>query len=98
MLRKEWETLATQHGDRLDLRFVVDKGSRTWSGPTGFVTAPMISQLFPYHDGNNKVMAFVCGPPPQVKSICGPKDGPRQGEIQGALKDLGYTQEEVFKF
>ena len=43
-------------------------------------------------------MAFVCGPPPQVKSVAGPKDGPRQGELLGALKELGYSAEEVYKF
>ncbi|ORX40784.1 hypothetical protein BD324DRAFT_612102 [Kockovaella imperatae] len=98
LLRKEWENLAKQHKDRLDIKFVLDKAPRGWQGPTGFINAQMISQLFPYHDGQNKVMAFVCGPPPQVKSISGPKDGPRQGEVQGALKDLGYTSDEVFKF
>jgi hypothetical protein len=56
----------------------------------------MIARLFP--KGEDKVRAFVCGPPPQVKSIAGPKDGPRQGELQGALKDLGYTEEQVFKY
>lgn len=68
-------------------------------GETGFITAPMISKLFPREEKEQeKVMAFVCGPPPQVKSIAGPKDGPRQGELLGALMDLGYSSEEVFKF
>ena len=59
----------------------------------------MLSKLFPRkQDGKEKVMAFVCGPPPQVKSVAGPKDGSKQGELQGALKELGYTSEEVYKF
>jgi NAD(P)H-flavin reductase len=66
------------------------------AGLTGFVTADMINKVFP--KGQDKVMAFVCGPPPQVKSLAGPKDGPRQGELLGAFKDLGYTEQEVFKF
>lgn len=67
------------------------------SGETGFVTASMISKLFTRQEGQS-VKAFVCGPPPQVKSIAGPKDGPRQGELLGALKELGYSSDEVFKF
>jgi cytochrome-b5 reductase len=66
------------------------------AGETGFVTAPMLSKVFPRKD--DKVMAFVCGPPAQVKTVAGPKDGPRQGELLGALKELGYAPEEVFKF
>ena len=62
------------------------------------MTADLIPKLFPYKNDQSKVMAFVCGPPPQVNSICGPKDGPKQGELKGALKDLGWTSEEVFKF
>ncbi len=68
-------------------------------GETDCITAPMISKLFFRKEGGgDKVMAFVCGPPPQVKSIAGPKDGPRQGELLGALMDLRYASEEVFKF
>jgi cytochrome-b5 reductase len=97
VLRKEWEGLAKEHPDRLDIRFVVDKAEKGWKGETGFVTADLISKVFPKKAGE-KVMAFVCGPPPQVNSLAGPKDGPRQGELKGALKDLGYTSDEVYKF
>ncbi|WVR04153.1 hypothetical protein IAU60_001152 [Kwoniella sp. DSM 27419] len=99
LLKKEWDNLAKQHPDRLDVQYVLDKGPRGWKGETGFVTADTISKLFPRSaNSSEKVMAFVCGPPPQVKSISGPKDGPRQGELAGALKELGYTSEEVYKF
>lgn len=112
MLRKEWDDLAKKNPERLDVKYVLDKKSRSWNGApdspmficmhanmageAGFVTGDMISRIFP--KGNDKVRAFVCGPPPQVKSLAGPKDGPRQGELQGAFKDLGYTAEEVFKY
>lgn len=99
LLRKDWDNLAQANPERLDVKYVIDKASKGWNGETGFITAPMISKFFPRKEGDNeKVMAFVCGPPPQVKSIAGPKDGPRQGELLGALKELGYVSEEVFKF
>ncbi|WP_227547691.1 hypothetical protein, partial [Moraxella catarrhalis] len=58
VLRKEWEALAAQHPGRLDLRFVLDKPPKNWqgrferganltSGETGFITASMISKVFP---------------------------------------------------
>lgn len=35
------------------------------------------------------------GPPPQVASLAGAKDGPNQGTFLGILKELGYSQEQV---
>jgi NAD(P)H-flavin reductase len=95
-LRKEWDSLAKAHPHRLEVKYVLDKGPWGWKGATGYVTPDMIKKLFPRNE--DKVMAFVCGPPPQVKSLAGPKDGPRQGELQGALKELGYSADEVYKF
>ncbi|ORY31302.1 hypothetical protein BCR39DRAFT_494109 [Naematelia encephala] len=97
LLKEKWDQLAKDHPDRLQVKYVVDKSEKGWSGETGFVTAPLISKLFKRQDGE-KVMAFVCGPPPQVNSLAGPKDGPRQGELKGALKELGYNSDEVYKF
>ena len=107
MLRKEWESLASQHPGRLDLKYVLDKPPKGWKGTrihlftltpgeTGFITAEMISKVFP--KGEDRAKVYVCGPPPQTKSLAGPKDGPRQGELQGALKELGYTADDVFKY
>lgn len=64
--------------------------------------------MFP--KGNDKVKAFVCGPPGQVEALAGAKDGFKQGEIKGGLiacaradakgilKELQYGQDEVYKF
>ncbi|WRT65297.1 uncharacterized protein IL334_002240 [Kwoniella shivajii] len=99
LLRKEWDELAKQNPDRLDVKYVLDKGPWGWKGETGFVTPAMLSKLFPRSaNSGERIKAFVCGPPPQVKSLAGPKDGPRQGELQGAFKELGYAADEVFKF
>ena len=35
------------------------------------------------------------GPPGQVASLAGKKDGMKQGELSGILKELGYTPEQV---
>ncbi|KAI9637013.1 putative cytochrome-b5 reductase [Dioszegia hungarica] len=96
LLRKEFDALAKKNPDRFEVKYVLDKPPKGWKGETGFVTPEMISKVFP--KGDDRVKAFVCGPPPQVKSLAGPKDGPRQGELLGAFKDLGYMADEVFKF
>lgn len=35
------------------------------------------------------------GPPGQVAAISGKKDGMKQGEVGGVLKELGYTEDQV---
>ncbi|OXG90237.1 cytochrome-b5 reductase [Cryptococcus neoformans A2-102-5] len=97
LLRKEFDALAQKYPGRLDIKYVVDKGPRGWKGETGYITADLIKKTFPKNEGEN-VRAFVCGPPGQMKAISGEKDGMKQGELSGALKDLGYTSNEVFKY
>ena len=38
------------------------------------------------------------GPPGQVNAVSGQKEGAKQGAIGGILKELGYTEDQVFKF
>ena len=41
----------------------------------------------------------VCGPPPMMKALSGDKAQDKsQGPLSGLLKDLGFTEEGVFKF
>jgi len=40
----------------------------------------------------------ICGPPGQVNAVAGKKEGPKQGPVGGILKELGYTEDQVFKF
>ena len=42
-----------------------------------------------------ELTGMITGPPPQVLSLAGKKDGPRQGELSGILKELGYTSDQV---
>lgn len=49
-------------------------------------------------------MVFVCGPPGMMKAVSGDKVRDEvkktmtQGPLTGILKDLGYTETQVFKF
>ena len=48
---------------------------------------------------NEKIKLFVCGPPDFYRSISGPKKSPSdQGDLQGLLKELGYSKDQVYKF
>ncbi|KAF9305741.1 NADH-cytochrome b5 reductase [Mortierella antarctica] len=98
ILKDELEALTAAHPDRFKITYVIDAAAEGWTGETGYVTADLIKKYLPEAgSAGNKV--FVCGPPPMMVSVCGPK-GPNftQGEVEGALKELGLTIEQVFKF
>ncbi|KAF9175153.1 NADH-cytochrome b5 reductase [Mortierella sp. AD011] len=98
ILKDEIDAYAKAHPDRFKVTYVVDKPVDGWNGPTGYVTAELIKKYNPeIKTGNTKV--FVCGPPLMMKTVSGPK-GPNftQGDVDGALKELGLTNEDVFKF
>ncbi|KAF9970047.1 NADH-cytochrome b5 reductase [Actinomortierella ambigua] len=98
IMKDEIDALAKANPNRFKVTYLVDKAADGWKGPTGFVTKELIKEHMPdYNKGNAKVM--VCGPPGMMKAVCGVK-GPNftQGEVDGALKDLGYDSEHVFKF
>lgn len=103
-LRDYLNGLAAGSGGRFTVHFVVDTAtSSDWPASlTGYVTADMVSRYLPRPDGADN-MIMVCGPPPMYKAVCGPKKfekgkPPKQGEVGGVLKELGFTEEGVFKF
>lgn len=59
----------------------------------GFISREVISKSFPGPEED--VLIFVCGPPPLYNALCGPRD---QKELSGLLADMGYNEEQVYKF
>ncbi|VVT51411.1 uncharacterized protein SAPINGB_P003087 [Magnusiomyces paraingens] len=98
ILKKELEEVAAKNPEQFKFHFFVDKASDSWKGETGYITKEYLEKnLFASSADNVKV--FVCGPPPFSKAISGPKVSPTdQGEVEGALKDLGFSKDQVFKF
>ncbi|PNY28141.1 NADH-cytochrome b5 reductase [Tolypocladium capitatum] len=98
LLKKELAELENTHPQRFRAFYVLDKAPRNWQGNRGFITKDLLKTVLPEPKSDN-VKVFVCGPPGLMKAISGDKVSPRdQGELTGALKDLGYTQEQVYKF
>lgn len=98
ILKKELDELARKHPGRLELTYLVDKDPLPeGGGHLGYVTAPLLKSALPKPSSDSIV--FVCGPPPLVSLVSGPKAKDKtQGELVGLLKDLGYKAENVFKF
>ena len=79
------------------IHYVIDKKSASWNGLTGFVSESLIRQHLP--PPSNDCYIFVCGPPPMMEAISGGKAPDKsQGTLSGILKNMGYTEDNVFKF
>lgn len=99
LLKQTLEDYAAKHPN-FKVFFVVDKaspGSDGWKGGVGFVTADMLRKALPPPSDDSLVL--VCGPPGMMGHVSGDKAKDRsQGEVEGLLKQLGYTKDQVYKF
>lgn len=97
LLKDELDSLAQAHPNLFEVHYIVDQAGPSWKGLTGHITSDMLKQHLPPPSDSN--MVFVCGPPGMMRSVSGGKQSPKdQGELTGALKTLGYTANQVFKF
>ncbi|KAG0049857.1 NADH-cytochrome b5 reductase [Gryganskiella cystojenkinii] len=98
ILKDKIDALAKENPEQFKVTYVVDKASKGWEGETGYITAELIKKHIP-EIGSAGNQVFVCGPPPMMVAVSGPK-GPNytQGEVSGALQELGLTIEQVYKF
>lgn len=55
--------------------YVLDKAPAKWAGGVGYVTKDIIQKHLPAPSEDSIV--FVCGPPPMMKAISGPKVSPK---------------------
>jgi cytochrome-b5 reductase len=98
LLRDELAKLENTYPQRFRAFYVVDKPSPGWTGASGRVTPELLKTVMPGPD-DKESKVFVCGPPGMMKAISGAKKSPRdQGELSGILKELGYTEDQVYKF
>jgi len=98
LLRDDFDALKKKHPDTFNVIYTLDKPSDGWKGYKGYVNKEMLMQHIPPPSLGEKAKVFICGPPGQVNAIAGKKDGMKQGPVGGILKELGYTEEQVFKF
>merc|ERR1712217_772934 len=103
LLRKELDALASSSNGQLTVLYVVDKNDANDKAikHEGYVTADFLSSAIPAPSPDTLV--YVCGPPPMLKAVAGNKKfekgkPPAQGEVGGILKELGYSEDMVFKF
>ncbi|CCE83673.1 Piso0_004258 [Millerozyma farinosa CBS 7064] len=98
LLKPELDSIADKHKDQVKIVYFVDKATDSWKGETGYISKDYLSKVLPPPSSKDHKI-FVCGPPGMYKALSGMKNSPTdQGEVTGALADLGYTKEHVYKF
>ncbi|KAK1392537.1 NADH-cytochrome b5 reductase [Heracleum sosnowskyi] len=96
LLKKKLDLLEDSHPN-LKIYYTVDKPSENWRGGKGYITKDMAVKGLPGPSKDSLIL--VCGPPGLMNHISGDKAKDRsQGELTGILKELGYTEDMVYKF
>ncbi|KAH9854521.1 cytochrome-b5 reductase [Lenzites betulinus] len=98
LLKEHFDALKSKYPQTFNIVYTLDKPGPDWKGTVGYVNEDLVSKHLPPANLGEKAKIFVCGPPGQVAAIAGAKAGMKQGELSGILKQLGYTEEQVFKF
>jgi cytochrome-b5 reductase len=99
LLKHEFEELENTYPQRFRAFYVLDNPPEQWQGGKGYVTKELLKTVLPEPKQGEKIKIFVCGPPGMYKAISGGKKSPAdQGELDGYLKELGYSKEQVYKF
>jgi len=99
LLKHELQHLENTYPQRFRAFYVLDNPPESWQGGKGFVTKELLKTVLPEPKEGEKIKMFVCGPPGMYKAISGGKKSPTdQGELEGMLKELGYSKDQVYKF
>ncbi|XP_010454305.1 PREDICTED: NADH-cytochrome b5 reductase-like protein [Camelina sativa] len=96
LLKQKLDVLQANHPN-LKIFYTVDNPTKTWKGGVGYVSKDMALKGLPLPADDTLIL--VCGPPGMMEHISGGKAPDwSQGEVKGVLKELGYTEQMVFKF
>lgn len=96
LLKKKLDVLAASNPN-LKIFYTVDNPTNDWLGGRGYISKDMAVKGLP--SPSDDALILVCGPPGMMAHISGDKAKDySQGELSGILKELGYTENMVYKF
>jgi cytochrome-b5 reductase len=92
-LLDQWDQ---DYPDQLQVTHVLsdEPQDSSWKGERGILDSALLHAYLPPPDDD--VIILICGPPPMYKALCGPRDEPTK--VTGILAEMGYKDEQVFKF
>jgi len=97
LLRERIDAITAKHSN-IKVTHIVDQADPSWKGATGKVTKDFLGKALPAAGDDS--FTYVCGPPGFMTAVSGTKNMKdySQGELTGALKELGWTEKNVLKF
>lgn len=99
LCREELEEMRHNYPGYVKLHYVVENPFDGFGGHTGFLSKEIATSVLPSPSMGENVMVGVCGPPGFYTAVSGGKAPDwSQGEVDGILKDLGFSKDQVFKF
>jgi cytochrome-b5 reductase len=97
LLKKELDEVAAKHPDQVKLTYFLDKADEGVKAEIGYITKDWLKSNIVGPESTHKI--YVCGPSPLYNALSGNKVSPTdQGELTGALKELDYTKDIVYKY
>ncbi|KAI8912584.1 cytochrome-b5 reductase like protein [Gorgonomyces haynaldii] len=89
------DDMQKKHPEQVKVYYFVDKPSKDWKQGVGFINQKSLEEYMP-KPGQGQI--FVCGPPPMLEAYAGKKAPDySQGELNGLLKKMGYSIDNVYK-
>ncbi|KAM7268913.1 hypothetical protein ACFE04_011079 [Oxalis oulophora] len=95
LLKQKLDSLASSHPN-FNVFYTVDNPTKVWKGGKGYISKDMVVKGLPRPSEDTLIL--VCGPPGLMQHVSGEKDKRDQGELSGILKEIGYTEQMVYKF
>lgn len=98
LLRERLDSLPRLTNGRVRVTHIVASADGAkWGGPVGVVNKELLAATMPKPAADTLV--YTCGPPGFMEAVSGNKAKDyTQGEVTGALKELGFDKTNVFKF
>ena len=100
LLKSEFDEFERKYPDRFKAVYVVSNPAGDGSFQKGYITKQILQGVVVDAEQGDKVKVLVSGPPPMTAALAGSKGGFgwTQGSVGGILKELGYSNDQVFKF
>lgn len=96
LLKRKLDILSASHPN-FRVFYTVDYPTKDWRGGSGYISKDMAEKGLP--GPSEDTLVLVCGPPGMMEQVSGDKAKDwSQGELTGILKEVGYTEEMVYKF
>lgn len=88
---------AADFPDRLSVTHVLshEPEGGEWKGERGFIGKDLVEKHLPAPRLGADAIIFVCGPPPLYDALSGPRG---EAEVKGLLGEMGYSNDQVYKF